>query len=68
MKLSTILYGAAFASIALSAYMKLTASGENEGDRNAIFVGLWPPTFLILAKAAEDREKDKGTGQESRAS
>lgn len=68
MKLSTVLYGAAFASIGLSAFLKLTASGENEGDRNAIFVGLWPPTFLILAKAAEDRENEARKSIEAHSS
>ncbi|HWG83843.1 MAG TPA: hypothetical protein VNT60_00065 [Deinococcales bacterium] len=68
MKFSTILYGAAYACIGLSAFLKLTASGDNEGDRNAIFVGLWPPTLLILAKAAEDRESKTGSALESTAS
>lgn len=68
MRISTILYAAAYASIALSAALKLTATDENNGERNAIFVGLWPPTFMILAKAAEDREMDRGNALESRAS
>lgn len=68
MKLSTILYGAAYASIALSAILKLTSKGDSDGDRNAIFVGLWPPTFLVLAKAAEDREAESGSALQSRAS
>lgn len=67
MKLSAILYGAAYAAIGLSAILKLTASGDNEGDRNAIFVGLWPPTLLILAKAAEDRESETGSALQSTA-
>lgn len=64
MKLSTLLYGFAYASIALSASLKLTAKDDGS-ERNAVFVGLWPPTFLALAKVAEDREASTGTALKS---
>lgn len=60
MKLSGYLYIAGFASIILSALNYLTgkASAGNGKERNGIFVGHWAPTFFILGKIAEDREKD----------
>lgn len=59
MKLSTILYALGFVSIALSAANFLTGKGKTgqEGENNALFIGEWPPTFFILAKVVEDREK-----------
>lgn len=59
MKLSTILYALGFVSIAISAANFLTGKGKTgaEGERNALFIGEWPPTFFILAKVVEDRER-----------
>ncbi|WP_027481084.1 hypothetical protein [Deinococcus pimensis] len=61
MKLSTILYALGFLSIAISAANFLSgkrATGA-EGERNALFVGEWPPTFFILGKIVEDRERQQ---------
>lgn len=40
--------GAALGSIALSALLRLTGAKDA-----AVFVGQWPPTFLLLALAAK---------------
>ncbi|AFD26410.1 hypothetical protein [Deinococcus gobiensis] len=57
MKLSNILYILGFGSIILSA-VNFFKSEDSDSERNGIFVGHWAPTFLILGKVAEDREKD----------
>ena len=59
MKLSTILYTLGFASITASAANYLTGKAEagTGGERNGLFIGQWAPTFFILAKVVEDREK-----------
>lgn len=59
MKLSTVLYALGFISIAISASNFVsgkTKSGQ-EGENNALFIGEWPPTFFILGKIVEDRER-----------
>ncbi|WP_045235085.1 hypothetical protein [Deinococcus pimensis] len=59
MKLSTIMYALGFLSIAVSATNMLSGkrrTGE-EGEHNALFIGEWPPTFFILGKVLEDRER-----------
>lgn len=58
MKLSNILYVLGFASVALSASQYLS-SGSAPRERNGLFVGHWAPTFLILGKIVEDREKKR---------
>ena len=61
MKLSTILYVLGFVSIGVSAMNFLSGKKEagHEGERNALFIGEWPPTFFILGKIAEDRERQQ---------
>lgn len=56
MKLSNLSYVLGFASIALSASQYLS-SGSADRERNGLFVGHWAPTFLILGKIIEDRER-----------
>ena len=59
MKLSNVLYALGFISIAISAANFLQGMGGagEEGENNALFIGEWPPTFFILGKIVEDREK-----------
>jgi hypothetical protein len=59
MKLSTILYALGFVSIAISAanFLSGKRGAGAEGERNALFIGEWPPTFFILGKVVEDRER-----------
>jgi len=61
MKLSSILYALGFISIAVSAANYLTGkvADESGAERNGLFVGEWPPTFFILGKIVEDRERAK---------
>jgi hypothetical protein len=62
MKLSNVFYILGFASILASAAnfvsgnTKSTSKEESEKERDALFVGFWPPTFFILGKIIEDRE------------
>ncbi|KQR01083.1 hypothetical protein [Deinococcus sp. Leaf326] len=56
MKLSNLFYVLGFASVALSASQYL-GSGKADHERDGLFVGHWAPTFLILGKIAEDRER-----------
>ncbi|BDP40891.1 hypothetical protein DAETH_08600 [Deinococcus aetherius] len=62
MKLSNVFYILGFASILASAAnfvsgnTKNTSKEESEKERDALFVGFWPPTFFILGKIIEDRE------------
>ncbi|WP_102128292.1 hypothetical protein [Deinococcus planocerae] len=62
MKLSNIMYILGFASILASAAnfvsgnTKSSSKEESEKERDALFVGFWPPTFFILGKIIEDRE------------
>ncbi|NJK80039.1 MAG: hypothetical protein HC893_01365 [Chloroflexaceae bacterium] len=57
---SDMLYLAAFASIFASISMWFLRRGDNDGnaERFGIFVGLWPPTFAILARALEEKERE----------
>lgn len=55
MKFSNVFYVLGFASIALSAGQYLN-SGKAGPERDGLFVGHRPLTFLILGKIAEDRE------------
>ncbi|AFZ67357.1 hypothetical protein [Deinococcus peraridilitoris] len=59
MKLSTILYALGFISITASAASYLTGKTKTgtEGQHTGLFVGEWPPTFFILGKIVEDRER-----------
>ncbi len=59
MKLSTVMYALGFFSIVLSAANMLSGKRRlgAEGEHNALFIGEWPPTFFILGKVLEDREK-----------
>ena len=62
MKLHTILYAAGFVSIVFSAFnfiQGLSKSGQEGDDKEhqGNFIGHWAPTFFILGKIVEDREK-----------
>lgn len=59
MRLSTLLYALGFVSIAISAarYLDGTTHEEPDKRRDGLFIGEWPPTFFILGKIAEDRER-----------
>ncbi|SMB95015.1 hypothetical protein [Deinococcus hopiensis] len=61
-KISNVLYILGFASIVLSAGNFVAGKTEDgqaqeSQERNGLFVGFWPPTFFILGKIVEDREK-----------
>jgi len=63
MKISNVLYILGYASIIVSATNFLrgkTKSGQDQDikERDGLFLGHWAPTFFILAKVAEDREKE----------
>jgi len=51
---SSHVYMASIGSVALSIVMWMLR-GES-GQRLAIFVGLWPPTLMIMGKILEDNE------------
>jgi hypothetical protein len=51
---SSYVYMASIGSVALSIVMWMLR-GES-GQRAAIFVGLWPPTLMIMGKILEDKE------------
>ena len=65
MKLSNVMYILGFASILASAASFTSGKadggpGNKEGEekqRSGLFVGFWPPTFFILGKIIEDRER-----------
>jgi hypothetical protein len=56
---SSMAYAAGLVSVALAAMMwLLKIGGRNEkAERRAIFVGLWPPTFMAIGKALEGYEQ-----------
>lgn len=59
---SSMLYVASIASVLLSMVLWLMGRGERGraragAERFAIFVGLWPPTLMIMGKILEDREQ-----------
>ncbi len=63
MKTSNVLYILGYASILLSASNFLRGkakSGHTQDvkERDGLFLGHWAPTFFILGKVAEDREKE----------
>ncbi|GGM03660.1 hypothetical protein [Deinococcus aerophilus] len=63
MKFSNVLYILGYASILLSAgnFLKGKAEDGKKQDvkeRDGLFLGHWAPTFFILGKVAEDREKE----------
>lgn len=60
MKISNALYIMGFGSIILSA-ISFLKSDDSGSERNGLFVGHWAPTFFILGKIAEDREKESET-------
>ncbi len=60
-KISNALYLLGYGSILLSAANYLKGDQANN-ERNGIFVGHWAPTFFILGKVAEDREKHSEGG------
>jgi hypothetical protein len=65
---SAYVHGASLASICLCVVLWVRAKtiGEDEranAERRALFVGLWPPMFWLIADAlrrAEDREERGG--------
>lgn len=56
MKIHNILYLLGFASILLSA-SKYFQNDSGDTERDGLFVGEWPPTFFILGKIMEDKER-----------
>jgi hypothetical protein len=65
-KFSTVLYTLGFASIVVSAinYVEgLQSQPGKKGDkqRDGLFTGHWAPTFFILGKVVEDRERRQAT-------
>lgn len=63
MKTSNVLYVLGYASIVLSAINFLRGKSkdgqeQDSKERDGLFLGHWAPTFFILGKVAEDREKD----------
>jgi hypothetical protein len=56
---SSVVYTASFASMGLSLLMWLVG---RSGGRLGTFVGLWPPTLMILGKVLEDRERQGSLG------
>ena len=56
---SDMAYVAALASIFASIIIWVTRRGEDtaHAERFGIFVGLWAPTFAILAQSLEEQEK-----------
>jgi hypothetical protein len=56
---SDTLYAGSLLSILLSIAVWLLVRGEDRAgaERFGIFVGLWAPTVMVLAKAVEDAEK-----------
>jgi hypothetical protein len=56
---SSVAYTAAFTSMGLSL---LTWLLGRSGGRLGTFVGLWPPTLMILGKILEDRERSGRLG------
>lgn len=60
MKPSSICYAAGLASILLSAFnfVRGKATSDSGNERDGLFTGHWAPTFFILGKVLEDREKN----------
>ena len=60
---SDVAYVASFGSILLSLALWFlpgrTADRETRGQL-AIFVGLWPPTLMLLGHALEQQERESG--------
>ncbi len=59
---SATLYFASIASVALSIGIWVLQRGEDRAraERFGIFVGLWAPTLMSMAKAVEDSEREDG--------
>ncbi len=59
---SATMYLASMISVALSVGTWVVRRNENRenAERLAIFVGLWAPTLMIMAKAIEDAEREEG--------
>jgi hypothetical protein len=59
---STLMHGLGLASIGASVSLWGRSAAVDDKDRKAraerlaIFVGLWPPTFLLLGKVLQDLE------------
>jgi hypothetical protein len=60
----SVFYILAFGSMLLSVFMWFARptgpDREGNSERLGIFIGLWPPTLLLLGKIAEDAQ-GKGT-------
>lgn len=57
---STILYYASIGSVLLSVVMwfaRRKVDDRPSAQRFGIFVGLWPPTLMIMGKIMEDMER-----------
>jgi len=59
---SATMYLASMISVALSVGTWVVRRNENRenAERLAIFVGLWAPTLMIMAKAIEDAAREEG--------
>ncbi|NDJ60194.1 MAG: hypothetical protein GYB67_03665 [Chloroflexi bacterium] len=62
---STTVYFASYASVALSIAIWFLRRGDDRAnaERFGIFVGLWAPTLMTLAKVIEDAEREEGGSQ-----
>lgn len=56
MKVHNILYLLGVGSVLLSASQYLQSESSDK-ERDGLFVGHWAPTFFILGKIMEDKEK-----------
>jgi hypothetical protein len=48
--------GSIVASLSLWARSAAVSDKDRKAERLAIFVGLWPPTFVLLGKVLQDME------------
>lgn len=64
---STTIYLSSFASIALSiaVWLLRRSDDRSNAERFGIFVGLWAPTLMTLAKIVEDAERAEGITPDS---
>jgi len=65
---STHLHALSFGSIALciGLWIRAKTIGEDErgnAERRALFVGLWPPMFWLMAEALGRREREEEAGR-----
>lgn len=65
---SSTLYASSYLSVALSILIWLLQRGEDraKAERFGIFIGLWAPTLMTLAKAVEDSEREDAKAEENK--